>query len=760
MEIDAKQSVAVCQYCGTRQTLPQLDSERIAGLYERAELLRRGNDFDKAAAVYEQIVSLAPNDAEAYWSLVLCRYGIEYVEDPASHRRVPTINRVQFGSILEDADYLSALQNADEEQKSVYIAEAKAIESIQKGYLAISEREKPFDVFICYKETDDNGKRTMDSVLANDLYHQLTQEGFKVFFSRITLEDKLGTEYEPYIFAALNSAKVMVVLGTRPEYFSAVWVRNEWSRFLALIKNGEQKVLIPAYRDMSPYDLPEEFSHLQALDMSRLGIMQDLIRGIKKILGAENAAGTANAATSPLLRRAFLFLENREWKNAESYCERILDQEPENAQAYVCKLMAELQVSDRADLRKHAAALPKNNTYRLALRYADTALRTELESYAEPTEKSAQQEKKEGKKLLPVVATTIVVIAIVAVLIAGSAKKNRAYESAQALLSAGEYAQAVEAFSALDGYKDSETYSAEAEASLTEQQNAEKYASAQKLLKDDKFDEAIAAFEALGDYSDSAAQVTATKQKKQEAAQEAEHRSAYEVAEKLLADGDYDAAIEAFTALGDYADAADRAAEAADAKQSAEEETANKEAYAAAAKLLEEKKYADAKAAFEALGEYSDAKEKAEECQKQLDAQTSSNGSTANKPSTQNDSNANGSNNSDGTYTLIDYNTDGTIAKKTGYNADGSVRWAEVYSYNSAGQLISCTKYLRDILWMTDYYENGRKIRTEYIGGSTEYYYTSDGQLDYIMDVSSSGGKSYYRKDTEGNKIPYDPNGG
>ena len=115
MEIDAKQSVAVCQYCGTRQTLPRLDSERIAGLYERAELLRRGNDFDKAAAVYEQIVSLAPNDAEAYWSLVLCRYGIEYVEDPASHKRVPTINHVQFGSILEDADYLSALQNADEE---------------------------------------------------------------------------------------------------------------------------------------------------------------------------------------------------------------------------------------------------------------------------------------------------------------------------------------------------------------------------------------------------------------------------------------------------------------------------------------------------------------------------------------------------------------------------------------------------------------------------------------------------------------------
>ena len=452
MEIDAKQSVAVCQYCGTRQTLPRLDSERVAGLYERAELLRRGNDFDQAAAVYEQIVSLAPNDAEAYWSLVLCRYGIEYVEDPASHKRVPTINRVRFGSILEDADYLSALRNADDEQKSVYIAEAEEIEAIQKGYLAISEREKPFDVFICYKETDDNGKRTMDSVLANDLYHQLTQEGFKVFFSRITLEDKLGTEYEPYIFAALNSAKVMVVLGTKPEYFSAVWVRNEWSRFLALIKNGEQKVLIPAYRDMNPYDLPEEFSHLQALDMSRLGFMQDLIRGIKKILGAEAVAGAANT-TSPLLRRASLFLENREWKNAESYCERILDQEPENAQAYVCKLMAELQVSDRADLRKHAAALPKNNTYRLALRYADAALKAELESYAQQQEDKSQQKQDTSQAAstirtwinrirrnpLPLfLIAAVLCIALIVYLtayVAPSKKLNRA----MALIDAGEY---------------------------------------------------------------------------------------------------------------------------------------------------------------------------------------------------------------------------------------------------------------------------------------------------------------------------------
>ena len=289
IEFEENATVGTCEYCGTKQTLPKLNDDKKANLYDRANHFRRNNEFDKAMGIYEQILNEDMTDAEVYWSLVLCRYGIEYVEDPSSHKRVPTVNRAQFTSIFMDDDYKAAIRYADSSQKDIYEKEAKAIDDIQKGILELSGKEEPFDVFICYKETDDQGRRTRDSVLANDLYHQLTQEGFKVFFSRITLEDKLGVAYEPYIFAALNSAKVMVVLGTKPEYFNAVWVKNEWSRYLALLKGGAQKVLIPAYRDMDPYDLPEEFSYLQAQDMSRLGFMQDLIRGIRKIIGSPDS---------------------------------------------------------------------------------------------------------------------------------------------------------------------------------------------------------------------------------------------------------------------------------------------------------------------------------------------------------------------------------------------------------------------------------------------------------------------------------------
>ncbi len=393
LEINGNETVAVCEYCGTKQTLPHLNDDKKANLYDRANHFRRNNDFDKAMAIYEQILNEDNTDAEAYWSLVLCRYGIEYVEDPSSHKRIPTVNRAQFTSVFDDDNYKSALRYADAAQREVYEEEAKAINEIQKGILAISQKEEPFDVFICYKETDSNGRRTQDSVLANDLYHQLKQEGFKVFFSRITLEDKLGSAYEPYIFAALNSAKVMVVLGTKPEYLNAVWVKNEWSRYLALVKQSNgKKILIPAYRDMDPYDLPEEFSHLQAQDMSKLGFMQDLIRGIKKIIsvGSPKTAvketvviNGGNSNTAPLLKRAFMFLEDGNWEEADEYCEKVLDQDPENAQAYLGKLMAELRVRKQEQLAECEETFENNGNYQKALRFGSKDFQSTLKNIAE-----------------------------------------------------------------------------------------------------------------------------------------------------------------------------------------------------------------------------------------------------------------------------------------------------------------------------------------------------------------------------------------
>ncbi|MBR4720709.1 MAG: TIR domain-containing protein [Clostridia bacterium] len=382
-------NICVCDYCGTKQTVPSARDEILSNLFNRANNLRLRSEFDKAQELYEKIVAENPNEAEAYWGLVLCKYGIEYVEDPATKTRIPTCHRTQLQSILADGDYKSAIANADVEQKAIYEEEAGRIDEIQKDILKIVHNEKPFDVFICYKETDENGKRTLDSSIANDIYHQLTQEGFKVFYAAITLEDKLGQEYEPYIFAALNSAKTMLVLGTKPEYFTAVWVRNEWSRFMKLMQNDRSKLLIPCYRDMDAYDLPEEFAHLQAQDMGKIGFINDIVRGIKKVTDEPKTekktavVNDGNANIIALKKRGFMALEDGEWDKADGYFDDALNIDAEDAECYLGKLMAELQVRKREDLRNCKEPFENSRNYQKAIRFGDEKLKREMAEYIE-----------------------------------------------------------------------------------------------------------------------------------------------------------------------------------------------------------------------------------------------------------------------------------------------------------------------------------------------------------------------------------------
>ena len=421
LEIAEGASITTCKYCRTTQTLPVTKDEGTHNLFNRANNLRRRNEFDKAEAAFEKIIEADGTEPEAYWGLVLCKYGIEYVEDPATGKRIPTCHRASFDSVIADGDFKSAIEYADAERRALYEEQAKEIDRIQRDILALAQNEEPYDVFICYKETDDEtGKKTRDSFLANELYYQYTQEGFKVFYAAITLEGKLGEDYESIIFAALNSAKVMLVVGSKPEYFNAVWVKNEWSRFLKIMKKDRKKLLIPCYRDMDAYELPDEFAHLQAQDMNKFGSAITILNGINRVMEAFKAkpevivnntetiikdtvikepvikettiikesapsqTPTSNVINiSALLRRAFMFLEDGEFKKADSFCEQVLNQEPENAEAYLGKLMAELGVRKKEKLKDCAQPFGTNNNCQKVIRFGDEALKTEIKGYIE-----------------------------------------------------------------------------------------------------------------------------------------------------------------------------------------------------------------------------------------------------------------------------------------------------------------------------------------------------------------------------------------
>ena len=73
-----------------------------------------------------------------------------------------------------------------------------------------------YQVFISYKHTTLDGTGvTRDYTIASELHSALTRAGVKTFFS----EKDLSTgDYINEIYRALDEARIMIVVGTRPEY--------------------------------------------------------------------------------------------------------------------------------------------------------------------------------------------------------------------------------------------------------------------------------------------------------------------------------------------------------------------------------------------------------------------------------------------------------------------------------------------------------------------------------------------------------------
>lgn len=380
-------NLGVCDSCGRMESLPSVTDERRTDAFNRGNHFRKNYEFDKALEEYAQIIKEDPADAEAHWCMTLSRYGINFQEDTRTKELIPTIDRISYTSILEDPDYLAALKYADGDRKHFYEENAKHIRTIQQGLLEVSSKEEPFDVFICFKDTNDlTKKRTRDSVLAQELYSELTKRDFKVFFSRITLkEEHMGEEWEPYIFAALNSAKVMLVVGTSRENLDAPWVKNEWSRFQNLRRTDKTKILVPCISGMDPADLPEDLKALEARDMNEISFMQDIIYGIDRVVNGDKKKEkvqqkAATVTADNYVKRALMSIEDGDNKKAEQLLEQALNLDPEIGEAHLCKLLIERKVRSVDKLSSCAKPLATSTNYNRAIKYCDLATQQKLKA--------------------------------------------------------------------------------------------------------------------------------------------------------------------------------------------------------------------------------------------------------------------------------------------------------------------------------------------------------------------------------------------
>lgn len=330
VKLSSDMKMGECEYCGSPVVVPQ-NMEKIGNLYNLATFYRQNNEFDRAIETYQDILKEDSEEAEAYFGLAMSKYGIEFVEDPKSHKRIPTFHRTKEKSILADPDYRKAVEHADPGCRSYYQEQGEKIAEIQNEILKRANAESSFDVFICYKESDEFGSRTEESVIGQELYYELEKLGVRTFFARLTL--KPGEEYEPVIFSALRTARVMLVIGCNPQNYSSVWVKNEWSRFLELREQDHGKVIIPCYKNCSAYELPRELAAFQALDMNKIGFLQDVVSGIMKIVRVETKTernAESESQIDRLCKNARTFYDLGQKEKAEQIYRELTDNYPDD----------------------------------------------------------------------------------------------------------------------------------------------------------------------------------------------------------------------------------------------------------------------------------------------------------------------------------------------------------------------------------------------------------------------------------------------
>ena len=209
---------------------------------------------------------------------------------------------------------------------------------------------------------------------------------------------------------------------------------------------------------------------------------------------------------------------------------------------------------------------------------AKTIPETPVAAKTEPA-KAEKEEKKRSKLLLPIGAVVVCAVIAVALLWKPVIRPNLDYRTAIRHMEAGQYAEAIAAFEALEGYKDSAQRIEDCEAGILEQ----RYEAAVSLMEQGDYTQALSLLEALDGYLDRAAILELR----------------YQAAVSLMEQGNYTEAIAAFAALEDYKDSTEK-----------REETIRMSDYAAAEELLAGGDRYGAATAFYAMGDYRDARER------------------------------------------------------------------------------------------------------------------------------------------------------
>jgi len=288
-EMIASDGVLRCKYCHTTH-VKKTDAEQI--LLHTAERELDLLHFENAEDMFLDVTRKYPASSAGYWGLLRAKFSIKYVTDIGG-KRIPICHASKYEDFSGDPAFDKAISLAEDEKlRAAYREEAKRIAETCAAWRDTA-KDYSYDVFISFKATDgETGGETKDLREMQNLYTYLTEKGYKVFFSPVSARAFAGRQYDAYILNALDTAKVLIVYGSKAEYFSAVWVQTEWARYLRMISKGEKKSgsLLVALDGVDPKNLPRELRSLQALDAGNKRFYVTLSEQLQELFALETKA--------------------------------------------------------------------------------------------------------------------------------------------------------------------------------------------------------------------------------------------------------------------------------------------------------------------------------------------------------------------------------------------------------------------------------------------------------------------------------------
>lgn len=152
-----------------------------------------------------------------------------------------------------------------------------------------------YDVFLSFKNLDENGVKTEDAFIADRLYNALKEEGLEVFYSNVVLNELGAAAYKTAIEEALEQTKVLVSIATCKEYLESKWVSYERESFHNDILSGRNKngCIVPYLKNIIGLDVPRSLRNYQTFQIDSSPI-SEVVSFIKKFLIPLRGLGTNN----------------------------------------------------------------------------------------------------------------------------------------------------------------------------------------------------------------------------------------------------------------------------------------------------------------------------------------------------------------------------------------------------------------------------------------------------------------------------------